>query len=48
MLKDLQNALFCHSEEQSDEESLTIIITNLQYLSGLRFFALPLKQDRSE
>ena len=54
LIRYLQNALLCHSEERSDEESLNTKITILQYLSGLRFtlrvlrFALLLKQDRSE
>ncbi len=38
-IRDLQNAAFSHSEERSDEESITTKLMELQYLSGLRFFA---------
>jgi len=31
-------AIFCHSEERSDEESMTTKLLALQYFSGLRFF----------
>ncbi len=46
--RDLQNTAFGHSEERSDEESITTKLMELQYLSGLTFFALPPRRDHSE
>ncbi|MFQ5752115.1 MAG: hypothetical protein ACE5HI_08980 [bacterium] len=56
-LKDFCKMLyFCHSKEPfdlaqdklHDEESVITKLSDLQNVSGLRFFALPLERDRSE